>query len=318
MTMASQFHDRADFEETLDAAADTLGLGAAIVEKDYWVSQALRCLATEFPQDFVFKGGTSLSKAFRIIERFSEDIDALIVPGERGRGACDTLMKAMGDRAAEAIQDPDPSRSGERGIHRTYFITYQRKRSVEWLRPTIDLEMGVRGGPNPSTTQDCTPLLADALQLGGVDTTPYQDLGPIRLSVLHPGRTAIEKLALVNDEADRCLRETTRRFPSGHGRHFYDIYMLLGDVRVQDFLRDRPQFFDVVQDCERVSHDHFGSDFVRPSGGYATGAAFQPDPAVEPQVRQAYENAEDLHLGAATYPTWNQVLDRVTESAELL
>lgn len=75
----SRLRDRTDFDATIDAAASQLGINAVIIEKDYWVSQVLRALADQFPVDFVFKGGTSLSKCYRLIQRFSEDIDVLIL-----------------------------------------------------------------------------------------------------------------------------------------------------------------------------------------------------------------------------------------------
>jgi len=57
------------------------------------VSEVLRVLARDFGAAFIFKGGTSLSKGCRIVERFSEDIDVLVLPAGRGRGATDKLMK---------------------------------------------------------------------------------------------------------------------------------------------------------------------------------------------------------------------------------
>ena len=73
----ARFRDSAEFAPTIDAAAARLGISPAAVEKDYWVSEALRALASGYGDDFVFKGGTSLSKGYRIIERFSEDIGRL-------------------------------------------------------------------------------------------------------------------------------------------------------------------------------------------------------------------------------------------------
>jgi predicted nucleotidyltransferase component of viral defense system len=92
-----RFRDSNEFGPTLDAAAERLGVSVTAVEKDYWVSEVLRVLARDFGRDFIFKGGTSLSKAYRIVERFSEDIDVLVLPGERGLGATDKLMKQMSD-----------------------------------------------------------------------------------------------------------------------------------------------------------------------------------------------------------------------------
>lgn len=80
------FRDSNEFGPTLDAAAERLEISATAIEKDYWVSQILFELARGFGNDFIFKGGTSLSKAYRIVERFSEDIDVLVLPAQRGRG----------------------------------------------------------------------------------------------------------------------------------------------------------------------------------------------------------------------------------------
>ena len=90
--LVALFRDLGEFGPTLDAAAERLGISPTAVEKDYWVSEVLRALGRDFVGDFIFKGGTSFSKGFRIVERFSEDIDVLVLPGERGRGATDKLI----------------------------------------------------------------------------------------------------------------------------------------------------------------------------------------------------------------------------------
>jgi Nucleotidyl transferase AbiEii toxin, Type IV TA system len=75
------FGDEDGFDVAIGRAAGALGdLDPSFVEKDYWVTQVLRVLQTEYPGDFFFKGGTSLSKGYDIIERFSEDVDILVVP----------------------------------------------------------------------------------------------------------------------------------------------------------------------------------------------------------------------------------------------
>ena len=78
----ARFADLAEFGPTLDAAAERLSISPTAVEKDYWVSEVLRALSRDFAGDFVFKGGTSLSKAYKCTQRFSEDIDVLILQRE--------------------------------------------------------------------------------------------------------------------------------------------------------------------------------------------------------------------------------------------
>jgi len=71
----------AEFETLIRNAAASLGItDPTFVEKDYWVTQVLRALTAQFPGGFVLKGGTSLSKGYSIINRFSEDVDVLVVP----------------------------------------------------------------------------------------------------------------------------------------------------------------------------------------------------------------------------------------------
>lgn len=67
------------FPDVFGIAARDLPDPAAFLEKDYWVTQVLRALNDAAPGGFVLKGGTSLSKGYRIINRFSEDIDIFVV-----------------------------------------------------------------------------------------------------------------------------------------------------------------------------------------------------------------------------------------------
>ena len=68
------------FSDTLRAASQRLGIKLEFVEKDYWITLVLSRLAhSKYVNESVFKGGTSLSKGFNLIERFSEDIDIAII-----------------------------------------------------------------------------------------------------------------------------------------------------------------------------------------------------------------------------------------------
>ena len=67
-------HEHKDFKSLLDIVADEMGIEAGLVEKDYWIMHTLYGLKKQGFQ-FELKGGTSLSKGFQIIDRFSEDID---------------------------------------------------------------------------------------------------------------------------------------------------------------------------------------------------------------------------------------------------
>ncbi|MFT5703428.1 MAG: putative nucleotidyltransferase component of viral defense system [Rickettsiales bacterium] len=75
------------FSDTLRAASNQLAIKLEFVEKDYWISLVLRNLAkSKYAKDAVFKGGTSLSKAYDLIERFSEDVDIAIINDDKKTG----------------------------------------------------------------------------------------------------------------------------------------------------------------------------------------------------------------------------------------
>ena len=72
-----------DFEQAILRAAEHFrgqGLRPAIIEKDYYVTEALRAVAANTGDKVIFKGGTSLAKGWNLIERFSEDIDLFLDP----------------------------------------------------------------------------------------------------------------------------------------------------------------------------------------------------------------------------------------------
>ena len=139
---------RSDAWATMSAAAPRANIRADILEKDYWNSQVLRAASTLHPSDFVFKGGTSLSKAYKCTQRFSEDIDILILRRGLGSGARDKLMKKIVDEAVEELElTVEPSKhSRGRGEHLTEALRYPHQvTGAGILTPDVLLEMGIHG-----------------------------------------------------------------------------------------------------------------------------------------------------------------------------
>lgn len=312
------FRDSRAFGPTVDAAAERLGISATAVEKDYWVSQVLHVLRRDFGDAFIFKGGTSLSKGYGIIERFSEDIDLLILSDGKSRGAVDKLMKAMAQAAAigtggesSAIGD------AETGRHRAYEVSYPATHPpTAVLNTSVLLEMGVRGGTHPHELVPISSLLGQTLEQGGTDLAEFEDLLPFEVAVLHPGRTLLEKLVLVHGLAE----SDEDRVDARTGRHFYDIFQLLGDPRVLLLLKDRATVEQVLGEIREVSHRHFGGQGeVRPVDGFATSITFDPASEASRRLRQSYETTmPELHFGAEELPAWEAICARVAQHSGLL
>jgi hypothetical protein len=93
-----------EFEQAILRAEEHFrarGLRAAIIEKDYYVTESLRLVASAAEGKLIFKGGTSLSKGWNLIERFSEDVDIFLNPGELSSRAIDRELKRIRDVVAK-------------------------------------------------------------------------------------------------------------------------------------------------------------------------------------------------------------------------
>jgi hypothetical protein len=146
--------------------ADETGIPAEHVEKDFWVTEVLRDVvasATRAQVVIVFKGGTSLSKAYRLIERFSEDVDVLVVlPDDTTRGKRDGILKTLVHGAAAAtglVPVVVPGATTKRGARFVYTAGHAGGLG---LSEGVFLELGSVGGAMPCEQLSVTSLIASA------------------------------------------------------------------------------------------------------------------------------------------------------------
>jgi hypothetical protein len=134
----------ADFEGAIARASDELGLAPLFVEKDYWVTQVLRALQGRRPGGFVFKGGTSLSKGYGLIERFSEDVDVLVTPAsgdsaKKREGLLRTITEEVAESlAVDWLEGREPGHG--KWPHRADVLAYPRV-----VRSEVDVPVEGRG-----------------------------------------------------------------------------------------------------------------------------------------------------------------------------
>lgn len=251
-----------------DARA-TLGLTAESIEKDFWVCWTLRELFTlaDWGQHLTFKGGTSLSMGWKLIERFSEDIDVVIdreflgfgaehlsnkqiskLKEECSRRIADDLLPAFWKRlqerfpdleswtleAADAAVDPDLQ---------TLLFEYPREFAYggSYVRPVVKIELGARGEAEPTEMPKIQPLLAEAYPVV---------LGDARLSVrtLVPRRTFWEKAMLLHEETYRPAGKPRKARMS---RHYYDLWCLINKGVAAEALLDQGLFERVAAHRQR-------------------------------------------------------------------
>jgi hypothetical protein len=309
------------FKATVATAAEQLGVQQIAVEKDYWVCEVLRAIVGAHRDEVVFKGGTSLEK-LRIVQRFSEDLDLLVVGNYGSKNAAKRAMKAMLAAAASTIggKCTDEESGGNLGtLRRKAYLELPLERgeqSVGLADPTaVLIELGQSGGPNPSLDGTVESLLARALH--GAVKGDWDDLRPFAVTILHPGRTLLEKLLRVNNfVVDPARRDTPHGLPR-IGRQFYDIWALLPEPSVTELLADKAQVGAILQSIFEVS-EQFSPDHPVPSGGFAASDAFSSDGEFAEGLRRQHDIAmRDLYYGSDP-PTFDDVIERVHACAELL
>ena len=213
-------HDEKNlFEQLILRTSDAFEIERGIVEKDYYVTVFLKAIAQKEP-DIVFKGGTSLSKCYHIINRFSEDIDLNIETDSKPtQGQRECLKKnivAVTQSFGFTVQNPDEIKS-RRDFNR-YLIDYQSTFAIFFRT-------------YPTRKMNATSLIYDYLNREGMDSLIAQyDLFPFEVNVQAAERTFVDKLCAIGDY---YLSGTI----SEHSRHIYDLHKLLEIVQIDDSLR---------------------------------------------------------------------------------
>lgn len=305
-------HKRADFEGLLLQVSEQSGADAALVEKDYWVTEALRVIASGFREGVVFKGGTSLSKAHGMIDRFSEDIDLLVVvdsdnPGTTGER--DRYMKSIAAAVGEidGLSLRSAPVNSSKGRSRTVTLDYEPRAALaEGLEPTVILEMGIRGGPKPQDPRDMSSMVGAALAAAG-----ETDVGTevLNLIVLEPSRTLVEKLSALHSGCTRFVEGDDRAL-NRISRHYTDIDAILASEGIMDFVSGT-EYEPLIVEVQSLSSENFSRthrDLGAPR--FADSIALNPTPELlDALERDLQRNAFIYFLGV---PDLIEVVERLT------
>lgn len=218
------------FEQTVLRTADAMGIAAGIIEKDYYVTEFLRKL-TSCQTDIVFKGGTSLSKCYKLIRRFSEDINLNVEdrPSEGQRKALKRNIVTVIDDLGLSLRNVEDIRS--RRDYNRYIINYPALQGAAYLKQQLIVETVVSMRAFPNRPMVASSLIYDFLKdTGREDIIREYHLQPFSVNVQAAERTLLDKLfALADYYLSGAITE--------HSRHIYDIYKLSMIVPVDDHLR---------------------------------------------------------------------------------
>ena len=244
--------------ELIQATADHIGIPAAHVEKDYWVTRVLKRLhESVYREVVIFKGGTSLAKAHRLIERFSEDVDLAL---KRDDGLTDSrrraLIRAIEREITRDLQyRPDHPEESKHGRFRKTAHAYSTRTGAAELGHVSDallIEINSFADPEPSLAMPVATLIRDfLLHVGRTDLVRHHELDPFSIQVLGVERTLCEKvMGLVRaGYEEHPVMELRRRV-----RHLYDLVMILRVNRYREFVAS-DAFLDLMTEVRESDRD---------------------------------------------------------------
>lgn len=319
--------------------ANRLGTPVGNVEKDFWVCWTLNALYHERPAGgprLLFKGGTSLSKAYGLIERFSEDIDVTVFRDDLNEAASVEELEALSNKKRRARLDAirDACRAYITGpLHeflsaqladatggtgrveideadpggQTLLVWYPEvePRDGAYVRPAVRIESGAKSALDPNRPVTIRPYVSE--EIGGPDLTVAG------VTTIEATRTFWDKVVIAHGlrcwyERRGVLRQEGQRV----SRHYYDLHCLLGSEVGKAALADR----DLGADCVR----HARMFFDRPDYDLASATpgsfAIAPVSQMIDALGRDYANTTAMIFGAA--PGFEEILMSATQIERII
>lgn len=314
------------------ATANRLGTPLGNVEKDFWVCWTLQALYHRLPAGprLLFKGGTSLSKAHNLIQRFSEDIDITIFRDDIDQAATVEELQGLSNnkrrQKLDAIRDAcrayiqgafregltaafreDAGQQGRIEIDaddpdgQTLLVSYPEvePRDGAYVRPVVRIECGAKSALDPHQNVVVTPYVA--ADVAALDLTVPD------VTTINPARTFWDKVIIAHGlrrwyERRGVLRQDGQRV----SRHYYDLHCLTNTDTGREALKNA----DLAADCVQ----HARMFFDRPDYDLATATrgtfAIAPTEAMIELLRRDYANTAAMIFGQA--PTFDDIMASIT------
>lgn len=241
--------------------AAKLKIHPASIEKDWWVVRTLELILTMDVSEFiVFKGGTSLSKAWNIIERFSEDVDLALDRSFLGYEECKTVKQVKKLRSSTrnyiykdfipglqnafikaGYSDVEVKLNEEEGKNLEpvqISILYKSCTTISaYTNPYVKIEIGSRSLREPSTNKEFSSLVGEHFP-----DRPFAD-SQIIVSCANPERTLLEKLFLLHEEFSKPEDKIKVDRLS---RHLYDVEMLTRKGFLEIAIKEKELYNEII------------------------------------------------------------------------
>ena len=310
-------------QELFQNTAIKRGMNAAIVEKDFWVCITLDYLfhACKWRDGFAFKGGTSLSKAYNAIERFSEDIDLILDWRILGYGINEPWDERSNTKQQKFIDDsngrlfaylkdeflPEFKSGMEEAIDQNVniFIGEDDKGIVNFAYPSsyrddsilevIRLELGSLAAWTPTQIVDITPYVAE----------DYPDIFSVKSTKVlttTAERSFWEKATILHQEA---FRPEESLMPARYSRHYYDLYCM-SKTEIKDNAIKHPE---LLEEVAKFKDKFYPRKWARYDLAKVGTLKLYPVAHSIQRLKDDYTQMKSMIYG--NYPSFDEVLDGI-------
>ena len=293
-------HDKNSFAAAIQATSDRLNIPPVFIEKDYWLTLVLKRLAeSEYSASVVFKGGTSLSKGFRLIDRFSEDIDIAVinVSGRTGNQVRTLIREVEKNISVDLAEITDSAITSKGSRFRKSVYTYPTAtdtRILPGISNKLIIEINSFANPLPYESKYIESLITEALLLNNQpQLIEKYDLHPFPINILNKCQTLLEKLVSLFRPS---FEQSAITGLKGKIRHFYDLYFLFQDPDAKRFI-DSKDFS--IQFQEVWAHDQLA--FEEPEGWNGQSALKSPLFVQWPALWGSLEGTYQKELSVLAY-----------------
>lgn len=312
--------------EVLNQVGTKIGLPEYVIEKDWWVCIILKAIfQSKYKESITFKGGTSLSKAYGLIERFSEDIDLIIDRDFLGFEKFPSptqikkLRKTSGKFVINEFREELITQLTQLGVEsHQYDIEYDdhiddlsdpntlkiKYKSVvptegQYIQQRVLLEMSARSLKEPSEEQEIVSFLDEQFQELEFSIPPFH------VQVVLPTKTFIEKTLLLHEEFTKPPeRIRTERLT----RHLYDLEKIMDTNYGKEAVNDDELFENIVEHRKILTRDKFINYENHEKG---TLKIIPPDDFIEKWENDYKIMQENMIAGESL--TWEKLLTRIKE-----
>lgn len=317
--------------QILQQTGEARGLPAFVVEKDWWVCTILRAIfQSQYADSIIFKGGTSLSKAYGLIDRFSEDIDLIIDRHLLGFEVLDSksvikrLRRASGSFIINEFREELMLQLDQLGIDRAqYEIRYNDKvddtsdpntlevyyQSVvpmrnSYIQQRVLLEMGARSLTEPTETRSIISFIDETYPTSSFAQEAFN------VKVVLPIRTFIEKVLLLHEEFSKAIDKIR---VDRLTRHFYDLdKMMIAGYGEQAIADD--ELFNMIVDHRKTVNPLRGLDYSNHKKGKLS--ILPPTEIVDKWEADYKTMQENMIVGESL--SWDKLLARIKDIETLL